>query len=190
MTMDAVAVFCGSSHGVRPVYTEAARTVGRLIAERGARLIYGGGGVGLMGEVATAALAAGGDVVGVIPDHLVAAEVGEVPGVQTEVVRTMHDRKARMHALADAVICLPGGFGTLDEAFEALTWTQLGLHDLGIGLLDVAGYWTDLVSFTDHAVSEGFLKPQHRANLLVDADPATLLDRLDAFTPTRNGKWI
>jgi uncharacterized protein (TIGR00730 family) len=189
MTLDAVAVFCGSSHGARPAYTEAARTVGRLVAERGARLVYGGGGVGLMAEVAAAALAAGGEVIGVIPDHLEAAEVGEVPGVRTEVVRTMHERKARMHALADGVVCLPGGFGTLDEAFEALTWTQLGLHDLGIGLLDVDGYWNDLVSFTDHAVSEGFLKPQHRANLLLDADAASLLDRLEAFAPSRSDKW-
>jgi uncharacterized protein (TIGR00730 family) len=185
----AVAVFCGSSHGARQAYTDAARTVGRLIAERGATVVYGGGGVGLMAEVATAALAAGGDVIGVIPDHLVAAEVGEVPGVQTQVVRTMHERKARMHALADAVICLPGGFGTLDEAFEALTWTQLALHDLGIGLLDVDGYWDHLVAFADHAVAEGFLKPKHRANLLVDADAATLLDRLAAFTPARAGRW-
>jgi uncharacterized protein (TIGR00730 family) len=141
-----------------------------------------------MGTVAAAAIEAGGRVEGVIPEQLVALEVGEVAGVETTVVGSMHERKALLHGHSDAIVCLPGGFGTLDELFEAVTWTLLGLQVAGVGLLDVDGYWDDLVRFLDKAVAEGFVRPWHRANLLVDADPGALLDRLAAHVPERRSK--
>jgi uncharacterized protein (TIGR00730 family) len=155
-------VFCGSSSGDDPRFAEAARQLGAAIATAGHDLVYGGGHVGLMGVVADAALAAGGSVTGVMTEHLVAAEVAHLGLTTLEVVPSMHERKARMAALADGVIVLPGGFGTLDEAFEMTTWNQLGLVAVPVVFLDVAGYFAALFEFVDHGVAAGFVSPYHR----------------------------
>ncbi len=188
--MKRVCIYCGSSPGDRPLYGEVARALGRRIAERGLGLVYGGGHVGLMGMIADAALAAGGEVIGVIPQRLVDAEVAHHGLSQLEVVQSMHERKARMAELADAFIALPGGFGTLDELFEILTWAQLGLHGKPCGLLDVERYFASLVAWADNAVAAGFVRPRHRALLMVDQDMDRLLDRLAAHEPVAISKWV
>ncbi len=185
-----ICVFCGSSPGERPCYGAAARTLGELLAKRGLGLVYGGASIGLMGAVADAALAGGGEVIGVIPAALEAKEIAHPGLTRLEVVSSMHDRKARMSELADAFVALPGGMGTLEELSEILTWGQLGLHQKACGLLDVAGYWRPLVAFFDHAVQERFLRPQHRALLLVEDQPVALLDALAAYVPPTHEKWI
>lgn len=185
-----VAVFCGSSPGVDPAYRDAAEATGRLLAERGIRLVYGGGNVGLMGVVADAALAAGGDVVGVIPRALLEREVAHLGLSELLVVETMHERKKAIYGMADAVVAMPGGVGTLEELCEAMTWTQLGYHHLPCGLLDVAGYWRPLVELLDHATAQGFLRPTHRAVLLADDDPGRLLERLAAAELPTAPKWL
>jgi uncharacterized protein (TIGR00730 family) len=186
-----VCVFCGSSAGARPSYAAMAEALGRELADRGARLVYGGGRVGLMGVVADAALAAGGEVVGVIPQHLMDREVGH-PGVtDLRVTSSMHERKALMAELADGFVALPGGFGTLEELAETLTWSQLGLQAKPFGLLDVEGFYEPLLSFLDHTVAERFVAPEHRALVLSGGDPAALLDRLAAWEPgSTRGKWL
>jgi uncharacterized protein (TIGR00730 family) len=171
-------VYCGSRHGARPAYTEAARALGRALGEHGFQLVYGGGKVGLMGEVADAALAAGARVVGVIPESLERREVGHTGLDELHVVPTMHLRKQMMAERAHAFVALPGGIGTLEELYEVWTWRQLGYHDQPIGLLNVEGYYDELLRFMDHSVAEGFLAPAVRATLQVDADPAALLGRL------------
>lgn len=184
--MRAICIFCGSSPGNRPEYLELARTTGRLIAERGLTLVYGGGKVGLMGAVADSALLAGGRVVGIIPQMLLDREVGH-PGLsELRVVTTMAERKLMMGELSDAFLTLPGGIGTLDEMFEAWTWTQLDLHDKPCGLLNYRGYYDSLIQFLDLAVTEGFQRPRHRAALLVDTEAESLLDQLQAAS--RPGK--
>lgn len=188
--MKRVCVYCGSSPGDRPLYGEVARTFGRRVAERGLGLVYGGGHVGLMGMLADAALAAGGEVIGVIPQRLVDAEVAHHGLSRLEVVTSMHERKARMAELADAFIALPGGFGTLDELFEILTWAQLGLHGKPCGLLDVERYFTPLVTWADQAVAAGFIRPRHRELLMVDEDAGHLLDRLADHRPVAVSKWV
>jgi len=188
--MRRVCVFCGSSHGASPVYAEAARDLGRRLARRGLGLVYGGGNVGLMGEVADAALAAGGEVIGVIPYALEAREVAHSGLTELHVVDSMHERKALMADLSDGFLALPGGIGTLEEFFEVWTWGQLGLHAKPCGLLDVAGYYAPLLAFLDRTVEEGFLRPAHREVVLVDTDPEALLDRMAAFTPPRVEKWM
>jgi uncharacterized protein (TIGR00730 family) len=188
--VERVLVFCGSSPGARPEYAEQARELGRRLAARGLGLVYGGASVGLMGAVADAALCAGGEVIGVIPRSLVRAEVAHGGLVDLRVVETMHERKALMAELADAVIALPGGTGTLDELFELFTWSQLGLHAKPIGLLDVAGYWQPLLAFLDHAVTERFLRAEHRDTLLVETEPERLLDRLAEHRPAVRSKWM
>ena len=185
-----VCVFCGSSPGMRPADAEAARAMGSLLAERGIGLVYGGGRVGLMGIAADASLAAGGEVIGVIPDSMMAREVGH-PGVtQLHVVPNMHTRKALMYDLSDAFVALPGGFGTLDELCEALTWSQLGIHGKPCGLLNVGGYFDGLLTFFDHARDEGFIRPAHRGLALADADPAALLDRMSLPRESAPEKWL
>jgi uncharacterized protein (TIGR00730 family) len=174
----AVCVFCGSASGADARYAAVAADVGSEIARRGWTLVYGGGSVGLMGVVADAALGAGGRVVGVIPRFLYDREVGHDDLSELEIVDTLTERKVRMGDLSDAFLSMPGGIGTMDEAFEVLSWAQLGLMRKPNGLLNVDGYYDALVSFLDHATHEGFLKPGHRALLLVDADPASLLDAL------------
>lgn len=188
--MRRLCLFCGSGAGARPAYLDAARALGRGLAERGLGLVYGGASVGLMGAAADAALAAGGEVTGVIPHGLVAREVAH-PGLTTlHVVATMHERKARMAELSDAFIALPGGLGTLEELFEVWTWGQLGVHRKPVALLDVDGYWRPLLAFLEHGVAEGFVRPAHLAALVVAAEPAELLERLAAWTAPAAARWI
>jgi len=189
--MRRVCVFCGSSTGGRPAYAEAARRLGRLLAERGLGLVYGGGHVGLMGVLADAVLGKGGEAVGVIPRALVDKELAHAGLTELRVVTTMHQRKALMADLADGFAALPGGFGTGDELFEVLTWSQLGLHAKPIGLLNVDGFFNPLLAWLDHTVREGFVRPEHRRLLLEAADPGQLLDALTAFRPVESGeKWV
>jgi uncharacterized protein (TIGR00730 family) len=188
--MKRVCVFCGSSAGTNPVYVEAATAVGRALARRGLGLVYGGGGVGLMGAVADAALAEGGEVVGVIPRALQFRELAHGGLTTLHVVGSMHERKAKMSELAHGFMALPGGMGTLEEFAEILTWAQLGLHARPCGLLDVAGYYRPLVSFFDNAAAEGFVRPEHRRLVLVSRDPDELLDQFLAWTPPQVERWI
>ena len=190
MSLKSVCVFCGASPGARPIYHEAAAQLGRHIAERGLTLVYGGGAVGLMGVVADAALAAGGEVIGIIPQSLERAEIGHKGLTRLEVVDGMHARKARMAELADAFIALPGGLGTLEELFEVWTWGQLGYHAKPLDLLEVDGFYARLTDFLDHLVAERFVREQHRAILQLSASPAELLARMDAWQPTAAPKWV
>lgn len=176
-----IAVFCGANSGAQPLYAQAAVAVGREIARRGLNLVYGGGSVGLMGAVAQAALTGGTQVVGVIPHHLTTVELMGRPIGELIVVETMHERKAQMVGRADGFIVLPGGFGTLDELFDVVTWGQLGLHSKPVGILDVDGYFTHLLAFIDHGVAHGFIRPHHRGLILTDTDPARLLDALATY---------
>jgi len=190
MALRRVCVFCGSSAGIDPDYRAAATALGGLLAGRGIGLVFGGGHVGLMGAVADAVLAAGGEAVGVIPRGLQRRELGHEGLTELRVVGSMHERKAQMAELADGFLALPGGMGTLEEAAEALTWAQLGIHGKPVGLLDVRGYWQPLVRFLDHAVAEGFLRPEHRRLCLVERDPAALLDRLAAWEAPGLRPWL
>lgn len=188
--MKRVLVFCGSSPGARREYAAAAAELGRLLAERELELVYGGASVGLMGAIADATLAAGGIAIGVIPNRLVEAEIAHSRLSELHVVDSMHERKALMGELADAVIALPGGTGTLDELFELFTWSQLGLHRLPLGVLNVAGYWDPLLAFLEHAVNERFLRGEHLASLIVSREPGALLDELATFHPRALDKWL
>ncbi|NUR06262.1 MAG: TIGR00730 family Rossman fold protein [Nocardioidaceae bacterium] len=181
--MRSVCVFSGSNRGARPSYAAAAAALGRSIAGRGLRLVYGGASVGLMGEVADAALAAGGEVVGVIPQHLYDREVAHVGLTELRVTTSMHERKAAMADLSDGFVALPGGLGTLEELAEILTWSQLGLQRKPCGLLDVEGFFDPLLAFLDHTVTERFVRPEHRALVLAAAAPEDLLDRLAGWQP-------
>jgi uncharacterized protein (TIGR00730 family) len=188
--MRRVCVYAGSNLGSDPVYADAAKALAHLLAERGIGLVYGGGHVGLMGVLADAALAAGGEVIGVMPQALVDREIGHRGLTELRIVGSMHDRKALMADLSDAFVAVPGGIGTLEELIEIYTWSQLGIHSKACGVLNVRGYYDALAAFLDHAVEEGFLRPQHRAVLSVAADPGELLDRLDAFEPPTVRKWL
>lgn len=188
--LGSVCVFCGSSPGADPAFAAAARGFGRLVAQRGMDLVYGGGHVGLMGEVADGALAAGGRVLGVITRALRDREVAHGGLTELHVVETMHQRKAVMADLADAFVMLPGGFGTWEELFEAVTWTQLGIHRKPCGVLDVAGYFDPLVALLASATSQRFVRPEHHDLLLVDDDPVSLLSRLAAWRPVATDKWL
>lgn len=179
--VNSLCVFCGSSKGGNGLYAAAAADLGRLLARRGLTLVYGGGNVGLMGVLARAALGEGGRVVGVIPEHLMAFEVALPEATEMRVVSSMHERKALMADLSDAFVALPGGLGTLEELFEVWTWAQLGLHRKPLALLDAGGYFAPLVSFLDHAVAEGFLKPVHRGMVLVESESEALLDALMGY---------
>ncbi|MBJ7443429.1 MAG: TIGR00730 family Rossman fold protein [Sphingobium sp.] len=185
-----ICVYLGSSPGNSPVYREAAERVGTLLAERGIGLVYGGGTVGLMGVIADTVCAAGGEVIGVIPEALRARE-HDHPGItQLHVVKTMHERKAMMAKFADGFLCLPGGIGTLEEIFEAWCWSQLGYHEKPCGLLNVNGFYTPMSTFIDSVVTEGFLQPRHRAMLLIDDDPDILLDRMAQYLPPQTEHWL
>lgn len=181
--MARVCVFCASSMGKDPRFAEAARAVGALLARRGLGLVYGGGNIGLMGVVADAALAAGGEVIGVIPRGLEQKEVAHRGVSQLHVTDGMHARKALMYRLSDAFLTLPGGFGTMDELFEILTWAQLGEHGKPVGLLDVAGFYRPLVAFLENQVQAGLLREEYRGLLSVADDPSALLDRLLSAAP-------
>lgn len=185
--LERICVFCGSSAGARPAYSEAAARVGAELARRGVGLVYGGGRVGLMGAVADAVLEGGGQAIGVIPESLVARELAHEGLTELLVVPSMHERKARMALLANAFLALPGGYGTLDETCEALTWTQLGIQAKPCGLLNVEGYFDPLLEFLDRAVDEGFLAPENRAILRVGTDPVRLIEALLEPSAARPG---
>lgn len=185
-----VCVYCGSSAGIVPVYADAAREVGRLLAEQGLRLVYGGGRVGLMGILADAALAAGGMVIGVIPKALADKEIAHTGLTELIVVPSMHERKAQMAALSDGFLALPGGYGTWEEFCEMLTWGQLHLHEKPCGLLSVAGFYDPLLAFFDHAAAAGFVRPEHRAMVLSGSDPRDVLAQMQAYQPPTVPKWI
>lgn len=185
-----VCVFCGSSRGASEQYALAARELGRLLVERGHGLVYGGGRVGLMGEIAAAVLEAGGEAVGVIPEALLRREVGHGALTRLEVVDSMHARKARMAELSDAFIALPGGFGTFEEWFEIITWGQLGIHDKPCVLLNVDGYFDPLLALVDGAVREGFIRGAHRGLFAVAATPAAALDGIATMEPAEGERWL
>ncbi len=186
--MKNICVFCGSSPGEREEYITAARDLGRLLAQRGLTLVYGGGNSGLMGEIARAVLQTDGKVIGVIPRSMEQRELAHHGVTELHVVDNMHQRKAMMAELADGFIAMPGGLGTLEEIAEALTWAQLQFHHKPCGLLNVAGFYDTLACFLDHMVNEGFLHPQHRALALVSADPQELLNQFERYTPTHVDK--
>lgn len=188
--MKSICVFCGSSPGNDPVHAEGARAMGAEIARRGLVLVYGGGAVGLMGIVADAALAAGGEVHGIIPRALREKEVGHHGLTRLEIVETMHIRKARMAELADGFIAMPGGIGTFEELFEIWTWAQLGIHRKPLGFLNIAGFYDPLHTFLDNTTAAGFLRQTHRDMAMTETDPAALLDRMEAYVPTAQIKWV
>jgi uncharacterized protein (TIGR00730 family) len=188
--LSSICVFCGSNPGARPAYLEAAEAVGRGLAQRGVRIVYGGAKLGMMGALAEAARGAGGEVTGIIPKGLFDREIGHTGLDDLRVVSSMHERKALMAELSDAFIALPGGIGTLEELFEVYTWAQLGIHAKPLGLLDVAGYYQPLVAFLDHAVQERFLRHEMRTLLAVSDDLDDLLAALEASEPVTLQKWI
>jgi len=188
--LSSVAVYCGSNSGDSPAFAEAAVALGETLAERGTALVYGGGHVGLMGVVADVVLAGGGQAHGVITRALQEREIAHHGLTSLRVVETMHERKAAMADAADAFVMLPGGYGTLDEFFEMLTWAQLGIHRKPSGILDVAGYFGPLRAFIDGAVAAGFVHPAHRDMIHVDEDPGRLLDAMAAWEPPVVNKWL
>ena len=189
-TFRRLCVYCGSSTGSDPVYAEAARAMAGALVDRGIGLVYGGGSVGLMGVLADAVLAGGGEVIGVIPDKLQALELGHTGCTELFVVDSMHARKLIMAQLSDGFVAMPGGFGTLEELFEVTTWTQLNYHRKPIGVLNAAGYYDGLLGFLDHAVQQGFIRDLHRPLVQSSADPATLLDQMAAADLPELHRWI
>lgn len=185
-----ICVFCGTNQGARPEYAAAARALGKLLAERDIELVYGGASVGIMGELADAVHEHGGYVTGIIPQQLVKKEAAHTGIPDLIVVASMHQRKSQMADLAAGFIALPGGIGTLEGFLEILTWGQLGIHAKPCGLLNVAGYFDSLVRFFDDAVREGFLTAEHREMILIDSEPAALLDRLLAYAPKEGGERL
>ena len=185
-----ICVYCGSSNHVHERYHVAAAALGAHLATNGQRIVYGGGRVGLMNTVAEHALANGGEVIGVIPEKLLELELARNDLTELKIVQTMHERKALMADLADAFIALPGGYGTLEELFEAITWAQLRYHDKPVGLLNVAGYYDSLLAFLDHATSEQFVRPMHRELLCVDDQIEELLEQLAHARPPDLSQWI
>jgi uncharacterized protein (TIGR00730 family) len=188
--LSSVAVYCGSNSGTDPAYAAATASLGRTLADRGIRLVFGGGNVGLMGTVAEAVLDNGGEAYGVITESLRAMEVARDDLTSLLVVETMHERKAAMADAADAFIMLPGGFGTFDEFFEVLTWNQLGIHVKPCGILDVAGFFAPLRAMIDSTVTAGFVHPAHRDMVVIDDSPGRLLDRLADWTPVTVSKLL
>lgn len=188
--MKSICVYCGSSNGRLADYKIAAKDLGKELAHQNIRLVYGGANVGVMTAIADSALAAGGEVVGVIPQGLVKKEVAHQGLTELIITDSMHQRKQTMADLSDAFIALPGGIGTLEELFEALTWTQLGFHSKPCGLLNISGFYDDLIRFLDHATHELFLKPEHRDLLLVSSSPTELIKKLFNVTLPTSEKWI
>jgi uncharacterized protein (TIGR00730 family) len=188
--MERIAVFCGSKLGSRPVYVEAAKSLGQSMAQSQIELVYGGGSIGLMGVLADAVLVNGGRAIGVIPTSLAQKEVMHEGLNDLRIVRTMHERKAMMASLADGFIALPGGFGTMDEFFEILTWAQLGEHQKPIGLINIAGFFDPLIIFLRHMVGEGFVKEKNLDLFIEDIDASSLLDRLQTFRAAPVEPWI
>jgi uncharacterized protein (TIGR00730 family) len=188
--MTRVCVFAGSNAGRHQAYAQEAAALGRLLASRGIGVVFGGGKVGLMGILADAAMAAGGEVIGVIPSALVSKEIAHDRLTELRVVQSMHERKAMMAELSDAFIALPGGWGTLEELFEVITWAQLGLHRKPCGLLNAGGYFDPLLTFLTHAVAEGFVREQHAGFLLVGTSGEALLEGFAGYEPPVVRKWI
>jgi uncharacterized protein (TIGR00730 family) len=189
--MKRVCVFCGSSVGARPAYAAAARLLGELLAKRGIALVFGGGRIGLMGIIADAVLASGGEAIGVIPNSLMQREIGHRGVTKLHVVETMHERKALMADLSDAFIAMPGGYGTLEEICEIITWSQLGIHVKPCGFLNVERYWDGFLQFLDHAVTDGFLRSENRALIQVASTPEELLEKIIAWEPPQHiEKWL
>lgn len=188
--MRRICVFCGSSAGSQREYRECAEQLGAELTRRTIGLVYGGGNVGLMGAIADSVLEAGGEVIGVIPEHLMTREIGHKNLTKLHIVHSMHERKALMADLSDAFIALPGGFGTLEEFFEVLTWSQLGLHAKPCGIVNVRGYYTPLLRMLDHAVEERFLKPQNRALVIARETPSELLQAFEDWRPVHVEKWL
>ncbi len=185
-----ICVFCGSSPGGHAFYRESAASFGQLLAARGIELVYGGAQVGLMGVLANAVLGAGGRAIGVIPQAMVDREIAHQGLTELKVVSSMHERKATMAELSDAFVALPGGIGTFEELFEVWTWGQLGLHAKPCGVLNVRGFYDRLGAFLDHVVSEGFLRPVHRAALLIERDGESLLGAIERYHAPQGSKWI
>ena len=185
-----ICVYCASSNSVDTDYFEAARAFGRLLAQLNIGLVYGGGHVGLMGAVADGALDAGGEVIGVITKKLLALEVGHQGCTKLHVVDTMHERKAMMAALSDGFVALPGGYGTMEELFEVVTWTQLELHDKPVGLLNIKGYYDHLLAWVDHAVQVGFVRTNHKGLIIADADSQQLVQRMRTVTLPKLNEWL
>jgi uncharacterized protein (TIGR00730 family) len=185
-----VCVFCAASPGADAVYVEQARSMGRFLAESGRRLVYGGGRTGLMGALAEGALGAGGEVIGIMPRHLVDREVAHTGLSELRVVESMHERKALLAELSDGFLAMPGGLGTLEELFEIWTWGQLGLHRKPYGLLEVAGFYAPLLTFLDHAVTEGFIRREYRELLAVDTDPGALISRMESVVLPAFPRWL
>lgn len=183
-------VYCGSNSGTSPAFTDAAVELGKALASRGIGLVYGGGHVGLMGVIADAVLAGGGEVIGVIPQSLQDKELGHAGLTELHVVSSMHERKQRMADLSDGFIAMPGGIGTLEELFETFTWLQLGFHDKPVALLNVSGFYNGIVAFVSQLTRDGFLKPAHEACLLVDDRVEPLLEKMQHFQPPELGKWM
>jgi uncharacterized protein (TIGR00730 family) len=190
MNFRRICVFCGSNSGTNSAYHDAAVAMGRLLAERGIELVYGGGNIGLMGVLADVVLQARGRVIGVIPDSLMAKEVGNSSLTELRVVKSMHERKALMADLSDGFIAMPGGFGTFEEFCEVVTWSQLGIHAKPCGLLNIEGYYDSLLQLFDHAVREEFLRDENRRLVLEDRDPERLLEKMAQFRSPAVGKWI
>ncbi|MBI3510143.1 MAG: TIGR00730 family Rossman fold protein [Bacteroidetes bacterium] len=188
--MKSVAVYCGSSTGNNPVYKSAAHHLGKILVEKNIRLIYGGGSIGLMGVVADSVLQRGGEVIGVIPDFLHVKEVRHENLTQMHVVNSMHERKSLMEKLADAFIALPGGYGTMDEFFEMLTWAQLGLHNKPLGILNVNGFYDPFIAQLDVMVKEKFLSEKNRALVIEDGEPEILLKKILEAKPVSEKKWM
>ena len=188
--MKSITVFCGSSTGFHPEYTHAAQDLGRCLAERRIRLVYGGGNVGLMGIIADEVMKCGGEVLGIIPESLDQREVGHRRITELMVVGSMHERKALMAEFAEGFIAMPGGIGTFEEFFEILTWAQLGFHRKPCGLLNVKNYYDDLLKLCDNAVTQGFLRSEHRQLILEDSDSVSLLEKMADFKPLNLEKWI
>ncbi|ALG66903.1 TIGR00730 family Rossman fold protein [Beggiatoa leptomitoformis] len=188
--MKSISVFTGANKGSHPNYSHAAQTLGKALVKRDITLVYGGGNIGLMGVLADAVLAEGGNVIGVIPEFLVAKEVAHQGLTELIIVNSMHERKAKMMELSDGFIAMPGGWGTLDELFEILTWSQLGLHNSPCGLLNIAGYFGYLLEFLEHAVAQGFLRSEHLESLLVEERPERLLQAFEDYHAPTMDKWI
>ena len=188
--MKNICVFCGSSLGLRPAYQQAATALGTIIAQRGMNLVYGGGKVGLMGIIADAVLAGGGEVIGVIPEFIAAKEIAHTGLTKLHIVNSMHERKAMMVDFSDGFIAMPGGFGTFEEFFEVLTWGQLGLHQKPHGLLNIEGYYDALLKLVDTAIAEKFIREAHRNLKLTSPNPESLLDSMTNYQPVNTEKWI
>jgi uncharacterized protein (TIGR00730 family) len=188
--LNTVCVFCAANPGAHPVYVERARAMGEYLASSGRRIVYGGGRTGLMGALAEAALTAGGEVIGIMPKHLIDREVAHTGLTRLHVVDSMHARKALLNELSDGFLAMPGGLGTMEELFEIWTWGQLGLHRKPYGLFEVNGFFAPLLTFLDHAVGEGFIARVNRDQLTIDEDPARLVTRMEAVVPPALARWM